>query len=209
MNLLDARLYLVAPARIAAGDIAKLLPDLAAAGVDVFQLREPKEREAGDVIGAASRILEACHSAGIPFVLNDRPDIALALAADGVHVGQNDVPPQIARRIVGSGLVGLSTHSPREVDEAVALGDTLDYIAVGPVNATPTKPGRPGTGYELVTYAAHRIPDDKPWFVTGGMSPKTIPRLREAGGVRAVVVRAITEAKDPVAAAEQIAAALR
>ena len=209
MSLLDARLYLVAPARIAAGDVAKLIPELAVAGVDVFQLREPKDREAGDVMGAAARIMEACRSAGIPFVLNDRPDIALALGADGVHVGQNDIPPEIARRIVGGALVGLSTHSPREVDEAVALGDLLDYIAVGPVEATPTKPGRPGTGYHLVSYAARCIPADKPWFVTGGMSPKTIPALLEAGGSRAVVVRAIADAEDPVRAAQEIAEALR
>jgi len=208
VSLVDARLYLVAPARIAAGDVAKLLPDLAAAGVDVFQLREAKDREAGDVIADGARIMEACRSAGLPFIVNDRPDIAVALGADGVHVGQNDVPPQVARRLVGSSIVGLSTHSTREVDEAVALGDVLDYIAVGPVNPTPTKPGRPGTGFELVSYAARRIPEDKPWFVTGGMSAETIPALLAAGGTRAVVVRAIAEAPDPVAATREIAAAL-
>ena len=209
MSLLAARLYFVAPARIAAGDVAKLIPGLAGAGVDVFQLREPKDREAGDVVAEAERLAEACRSAGIPFIVNDRPDIALAVGADGVHVGQNDVPPAIARRIVGDALVGLSTHSPREIDEAVALSDLLDYIAVGPVNPTPTKPGRPGTGYELVTYAARHIPEGRPWFVTGGMSPETIPALLEAGGSRVVVVRAIADAADPVSATRQIAEALR
>lgn len=209
MRLLDARVYFVAPARIAAGDVAKLIPGLAAAGVDVFQLREPKDREAGDVVAAAERLAEPCRSAGIPFIVNDRPDIALAVGADGVHVGQNDVSPKVARRIVGDALVGLSTHSPREIDEAVALGDLLDYIAVGPVNPTPTKPGRPGTGYELVSYAARQIPGDKPWFVTGGMSPETIPALLEAGGSRAVVVRAIADSADPISATLRIAAALR
>ena len=208
MSLADARIYLVAPARIAAGDVAALIPDLVAAGVGIFQLRERKDLEAGALMSAAEPIADACRRAGIPFVVNDRPDVALALEADGVHVGQDDVPPAIARRIVGDAFVGLSTHTPREVDAAVALGDTIDYIAVGPVEATPTKPGRAGTGFEIVTYAARRIPAEKPWFVTGGMRPKTIPALLAAGGSRVVVVRAITEAKDPIKATHAIREAL-
>lgn len=208
MTVADARIYFVAPSHITAGPVAELIPELAAAGVGIFQLRERKDVEAGDVIAAGRPILDACRRAGIPFVINDRPDVALALEADGVHVGQNDLPAEVARRIVGDALVGLSTHSPREIDEAVALGSTLDYIAVGPVEATPTKPGRSGTGYELVSYAARRIPETTPWFVTGGMRPKTIPALLEAGGRRVVVVRAIAEARDPVAAVRDIAKAL-
>jgi thiamine-phosphate pyrophosphorylase len=198
-SLKDALLYLVAPARFAAGDLWKLIPELAAAGVDIVQLRE-KELEAGDVIRAAEPIAEACRSAGIPFIINDRPDVALAVGADGVHVGQNDLPPSWARRLCPDGIVGLSTHEREEVDAAVEAGALLDYIAVGPVNATPTKPGRPGTGLDLVSYAAGRI-TEVPWFVTGGMDENTLGEVLEAGGRRIVVVRAITEALDPISAA--------
>jgi thiamine-phosphate pyrophosphorylase len=194
-----ARLYLVSPLRMRAGDLAELVPELAAAGVDLIQLRE-KEMEAGDVMRAADPVLAACRSSQIPFIVNDRPDVALALGADGVHVGQNDLPVRWARRIHPEGLIGLSTHAREEIDAAVELGGLLDYIAVGPVNATPTKPGRPGTGIDLVRHAATAIAR-VPWFVTGGMNPETLPEVLEAGGRRVVVVRALTESPDPVAAA--------
>jgi thiamine-phosphate pyrophosphorylase len=205
-DLSRARLYFVSGARIAAGDVAPLIPELASAGVDVFQLRE-KHMEARDVMGAAEPIMEACRSAGIPFVLNDRPDIALALAADGVHLGRGDLPLEVARRIFPSGLMGLSTHAPGEIDEALAQAP--DYVGVGPVHATPTKPDRPGTGIGLVEYAAKHVGDRLPWFVTGGMTKDTVPEVLNAGGRRVVVVRAIAEAPDPVAAAAELAEALR
>ncbi len=201
MSLSDALLYLVAPARIAAGDVADLIPELAAAGVDLFQLRE-KELEAGDVLRLGRPLRDACRAAGIPFILNDRPDVALVLDADGVHVGQNDLPPDGARRILGPRIVGLSTHAPDEVDAAVSQSHLLDYVAVGPVNETPTKPGRPGTGVSLVTRAAASV--KLPWFVTGGMSEETLPAVLEAGARRIVVVRAISEAADPPAAAARL-----
>ncbi len=201
MSLRDALLYLVAPARIAAGDVGELIPELAAAGVDLFQLRE-KELEAGDIVRLAGPIQTACRAAGMPFIINDRPDVALAVDADGVHVGQNDLPPDAARRIVGPRIVGLSTHAPEEVDAAVERSHLLDYVAVGPVNETPTKPGRPGTGLSLVRHAAATV--DLPWFVTGGMSERTVDSVLEAGARRIVVVRAITEAADPPAAAARL-----
>lgn len=201
MNLEHALLYLVAPARLAAGDLADLVPDLVAAGVDLLQLRE-KELEAGDVLRLGEPLLEACHAAGIPFVVNDRPDVALTLGADGVHVGQNDLPPRATRRIVGDRIVGLSTHTPTEVDATVALAELLDYVAVGPVNETPTKPGRPGTGIALVEHAARTL--RLPWFVTGGMAEDTLEPVLVAGARRIVVVRAITEASDPPAVAARL-----
>ena len=204
VDLSNALLYLVAPARLAAGDLADLVPELAAAGVDLVQLRE-KEMEGGDLLRAGAPVAEACRAAGIPFIVNDRPDIAVLLEAEGVHVGQNDLPPDAARRFVGERIVGLSTHAPEEVDAAVARSD-LDYVAVGPVNATPTKPGRAGTGLSLVSYAAARI--RLPWFVTGGMSDATVVPVLEAGARRIVVVRAITEAPDPPAAAAKLKAKL-
>lgn len=139
----------------------------------------------------------------MPLIINDRPDVALALGADGVHLGQNDLSAGAARQILGPDvIVGRSTHAPEEVDAELAAPDSLDYIAVGPVNPTPTKPGRPGTGLGLVEYAAGRA--KLPWFVTGGMNPETLPEALEAGARRVVVVRAITEAVDPVKVTAQL-----
>lgn len=201
MRLDDALLYLVTPARIAAGDVADMTAELKEAGVDLLQLRE-KEMEAGDILRVGTPLMEACREAGLPFIVNDRPDIAVTMGADGVHVGQNDLPVEAARGLVGDKIVGLSTHSTDEVDATSELWTMLDYVAVGPVNATPTKPGRPGTGLELLTHASETIP--LPWFVTGGMNPETLPAALEAGARRIVVVRAITEADDPPAAAARL-----
>ncbi len=196
----DARLYLVAPARIEAGPLVDLVDELVAAGVDLIQLRE-KEMEARDLLRIGGQLQEECSSAGIPFILNDRPDVALALGADGVHVGQNDLPVDAVRRIFPTGIVGLSTHAPHEVDGSLAA-DGLDYIAVGPVHETPTKPGRPAAGLELVRYAATHV--DLPWFAIGGLDHSNLEAAMEAGARRAVVVRAVTEASDPVAAAARL-----
>ena len=201
-RLQEARLYLVAPARIAAGGLAELIPELAHAGVDIVQLRE-KEMEAGDLLKVGAPIRDACRSAGIPFIVNDRPDVTMVLDADGVHVGQNDLPVAFTRALVGERIVGVSTHAPGEVDAAVAQSELLDYIAVGPVNETPTKPGRPGTGLPLVSHASNAI--TLPWYVTGGMAPDTLEPVLEAGARRIVVVRAITEAADPPAVAARLA----
>ena len=198
----DPFLYLVAPARLAAGDLGDLVSDLVGAGVDLIQLRE-KESEAGDLLRLADPILAACREAGVPFVLNDRPDVALALGADGVHVGQNDLPIEFTRRFFGEGIVGLSTHAPGEVDRALDRSDLIDYLAVGPCYATPTKPGRPAAGLELVRYAAE-LHTELPWFAIGGISDANLDEVIAAGARRIVVVRAITEAADPVAAAAKL-----
>lgn len=203
--LADARLYLVAPARLAAGDLASLVPELAQAGVDVVQLRE-KEMEAGDLLRLGEPILAACREAGVPFIVNDRPDVALALGADGVHLGQNDLPVAVARRILGRALVGRSTHAEEEVDAEGAAAEPPDYIAVGPVFETPTKPGRPAAGLGLVRYAARRA--RQPWFAIGGINPDTLPAVLEAGARRIVVVRAIVEAARPPEAAAALRALL-
>jgi thiamine-phosphate pyrophosphorylase len=196
----DARLYLVAPARLSAGDLSDLVPELAAAGIDLIQLRE-KEAEAGDVMRLADPVLEACREAEVPLLINDRPDIALALGADGVHVGQNDLPIEFTRRFFGDGIVGLSTHAQGEVDRALARSDLIDYFAVGPCFTTPTKPGRPAAGLELVRYAAEQH-TTLPWFAIGGINESNLDEVIAAGATRVVVVRAITEAADPVSAVE-------
>jgi thiamine-phosphate pyrophosphorylase len=196
----DARLYLVAPARLAAGSLADLVPELVAAGVDLIQLRE-KEAEAGDVLRLAGPVLEACREAGVPLIINDRPDIAVALRADGVHVGQGDLPIEFTRRQMEDGIVGLSTHAPGEVDRALSRSDLIDYFAVGPCFTTPTKPGRPAAGLELVRYAAEQH-TTLPWFAIGGINESNLDEVIAAGATRVVVVRAITEATDPKSAAE-------
>jgi thiamine-phosphate pyrophosphorylase len=147
-------LYLVAPAHLRAGSLDELVPDLAAAGVGAIQLRE-KEMEAADVLRVARPILERCTEAKVPFVVNDRPDIAAALGADVVHLGTNDLPTRFARSIF-DGDVGRSTHSISDIAVALTEQDP-DYIAVGPVHETPTKPGRPAAGIELIRYAARSV----------------------------------------------------
>jgi len=201
----QTRLYLVAPARIAAGALEDVVAELAGAGVDVVQLRE-KEMEARDVLRLGEPILAACRDAGVPFIVNDRPDIALALGADGVHVGQNDLPIEAVRRILPSQIVGLSTHAPAEVDDAPAI-EGVDYFAVGPVFATPTKPGRPAAGLELISHAA-ALGTERPWFAIGGVDESNLGSLIDAGTRRIVVVRAITEAADPPKAAARLRARL-
>ena len=191
-RLASARLYLCTPDR---PDLDEFVAAVAEAGVDVVQLRE-KQLPDRHLLGRAEVAREAAQGAGALFLLNDRPDLALACGADGVHVGQDDAPPAVARRIVGpDALVGLSTHAPAELDAAGP--EPIDYLSVGPVEPTPTKPGRPGTGIDYVRLAAGRLAGGRPFFVTGGVNPDTLPGLLAAGARRFVVVRALTEAPDP------------
>lgn len=199
-------LYLVSGQTVGSRPLASLVPDLVAAGVDLIQLRE-KDMEALDLMRAAEPIAEACRSAKVPFILNDRPDVALAIGVDGVHLGQGDLPVEIARRVLGEGpIVGRSTHTPGEVDgEAKRPG--IDYIAVGPVTETPTKPGRPAAGIGLIEHAAQAERAGRlrlPWFAIGGVDRSNLERVMAAGARRIVVVRAITEAPDPPAAAGRL-----
>jgi thiamine-phosphate pyrophosphorylase len=199
-----ARLYLVAGAELKAGSLAELTPELVRSGVDVIQLRE-KEMEAGDVLRLAEPIAQACAEAAVPFIVNDRPDLALALGASGVHLGQNDLPVPAARRIVGTGaIVGLSTHSTEDI---AAVPDEADYIAVGPLFETPTKPGRPAVGLELVGHSAGSV--SLPWVAIGGINLSNIESVLDAGARRVVVVRALTHASDPVAEAARLNDMLR
>jgi len=195
--LAGARLYLCTPDR---PDLAGFVAAVCGAGVDIVQLRE-KHLDDRTLLARAEIARDAAHSAGALFVLNDRPDLALACGAAGVHVGQDDVPAAVARRIVGPDvLVGLSTHAPDEL--AAAAGEPVDYVSAGPVEPTPTKPGRPGTGLDYIRLATERSP--QPLFVTGGVSPATLPAIAAAGATRFVVVRALTEATDPAARAKEL-----
>lgn len=195
-----ARLYLVCDATFP----LDVLDEVCTAGVGVVQLRE-KDAEAAEVLERAEGVKDVARRHGIPFIVNDRPDLALAAGADGVHLGQDDLPAPIAREILGPGaIIGRSTHDPDQIDRAVEdnRAGLADYIAVGPVHATPTKPGRPAVGHELVSYAAERVAF--PWFAIGGIDPDNVADVAEAGGRRVVVVRAITEASDPARAAKAL-----
>lgn len=193
------RLYLCTGDR---ADLAQFLEHCIAGGVDVVQLRE-KRADARHVLARARLAQRVCHAAGVPFILNDRPDLALELGADGVHLGQDDAPVSLARRMLGpQAIIGLSTHAPHELD--AALVEAADYLSVGPVVETPTKPGRPGTGLDYVALAARRA--HVPWFVTGGIGPQQIAELARSGARRFVVVRFLTEAPDPREAARVLRA---
>src|SRR5215210_4258555 len=200
-RLAAARLYFVADAR-AVGD--GVLERALRGGADIFQLRE-KEMGDDELLRVAATGRELCSRAGALFVVNDRPDLALAADADGVHVGQDDAPVAAARAVVGADrLVGLSTHTPEQIDDAARSG--ADLIGVGPVHATPTKLGRPAAGVELVAHAAAHA--RVPWFAIGGLDATTLPAVIAAGATRASVVRAIAAAGDPEAATRTLRAML-
>jgi thiamine-phosphate pyrophosphorylase len=169
-------------------------------GVDIVQLRD-KNLEARPLVERARRAGRVCADLGVPFIMNDRPDLALDVGADGVHVGQDDASPRLARRILGPDvIVGLSTHAPAELDASGT--EPVDYVSAGPVVATPTKRGRPGTGTSYVTYAVERA--GRPVFITGGVTPDTVPGLAAAGARCFVVVRFLTESDDPRASARAL-----
>ena len=195
-RLHTTRLYLVCPARPRAW-----LEAAVRGGVDIVQLRDKSLDDAGLVAAAG-----AFAGLGVPFILNDRPDLVAACGADGVHVGQDDDSPAAARAAVGPDrIVGRSTHAPDQAAAADADPD-VDYLAVGPVHATPTKPGRPAAGLHYVAHAASAV--GKPWFAIGGLDAGNVGEAVAHGATRVVVVRAITEAADPEAAARALRAAL-
>ncbi len=196
-RIASARLYLVCDARPRA-----FLEAALRGGADVIQLRDKTLGDAG-LVAAAREFRAAADAHGALFVLNDRPELVAACDADGVHVGQDDGTPAAARAVVGPDrIVGRSTHAPEQGAAADADPD-VDYLAVGPVHATPTKPGRPAAGPDYVAWAAGNL--TTPWFAIGGLDEHTAPAVVALGARRIVVVRAITEAADP----EQAARALR
>jgi thiamine-phosphate pyrophosphorylase len=197
MATIEGHLYLCTPDR---PDLADFVASCITGGVDVVQLRD-KTLDARPLLDRARLVRDVCRDHGVPFILNDRPDLAVDVDADGVHVGQDDAPPALARRLLGADkIVGFSTHAPAEFDASAS--EPVDYVSVGPVTPTPTKPGRPGTGLAYVTHAA--AAGGRPFFVTGGVTPETIPGLAAAGARRFVVVRYLTEASDPKSAAHRL-----
>ena len=198
-RLARARLYLCTDARRDRGDLAGFADAALRGGVDVLQLRE-KGMEARDELAALAVLRDACRRHGALLAVNDRADVALAAGADVLHLGQDDLPVATARAILGEDvLIGRSTH---DVDQAraAAVEPGVDYFCTGPCWPTPTKPGRPAPGLDLVRATAAAAPD-RPWFAIGGIDHARLPEVLAAGATRVVVVRAITEAEDPESAA--------
>jgi thiamine-phosphate pyrophosphorylase len=199
-----ARLYLVCDSR--AGRPEPLLTDAARGGVEVVQLREKSLSEL-QMVRAAQRMRAVCEELGVLFFVNDSPSVALAAKADGVHVGQRDMRVAEVRELVGPEmLIGLSTHTRAEVHEAAEVNRigarAPDYLSVGPVFQTPTKPGRPAVGVSLVRYAAMHV--QIPFFAIGGIARENVREVVDAGARRVAVVRAIADAGHPEQAARTL-----
>jgi thiamine-phosphate pyrophosphorylase len=208
-RLADARLYFVCDGRAEAGDAGELVEAALRGGADIVQLREKAVSSDDQLVSLAEPFRRAASRHGALFILNDRPDLVAACGADGVHVGQEDLPVAKARRLAGSdALVGLSTHSADQIRAACAAtgSNRPDQLSIGPVYATPTKPGRPATGLGLIALAAEEA--TLPWFAIGGIDTHNVGAVVAAGASRIVVVRAIRDAPEPEAAARALRAAL-
>ncbi len=216
-RLSTALLYLCTDARRERGDLAEFADAALAGGVDIIQLRDkgsPGEQrfgplEARSELEALEILADAARRHGALFAVNDRADIARAAGADVLHLGQDDLPLHVARDIVGDRpVLGRSCHDVAQMEHAVSDdAEVLDYFCVGPCWPTPTKPGRPAPGLDLVRATARRNPA-KVWFAIGGIDEARLPEVLDAGATRVVVVRAITGADDPRASAARLAAAL-
>lgn len=209
-RLADALLYLCVDARKRQGDLPEFLDAVLAGGVDIVQLRD-KGMEAAEELEHLQVFADACRRHGKLLAVNDRADVAHAVGADVLHLGQGDLPVPAARAILGATgddvLIGRSTHAEHEA-AAAAVQEGVDYFCTGPCWPTPTKPGRHAPGLDLVRYTA-ALGTDRPWFAIGGIDAGNLDEVVEAGARRVVVVRAITEADDPGAAAADFAKRLR
>jgi thiamine-phosphate pyrophosphorylase len=214
-RLATASLYLCTDARRERGDLAEFADAALAGGVDIIQLRDKGSAgeqqfgplEARDELEALATLADAARRHDVLVAVNDRADIALAAGADVLHLGQDDLPLTVAREILGAGpLIGRSTHDVAQMRAAV--DEEVDYFCVGPCWPTPTKPGRSAPGLDLVRATAE-MAMEKPWFAIGGIDEQRLPEVLAAGARRIVVVRAITAADDPRAAAQRLKTALR
>jgi len=210
-RLASALLYLCTDARERQGDLAEFLAAALRGGVDIVQLRQ-KGLEAREEMAYAEVVADAAARHGALWSVNDRADIAAATDSDVLHLGQGDLPVPVARRLLGAGpLIGRSTRDPAQTAAAV-VQPGVDYFCAGPCWPTPTKPGRPPAGLDLIRYAARIAPPAdpaaRPWFAIGGIDAGRLPDVLAAGACRVVVVRAITEADDPEAAARELRAPL-
>lgn len=202
---MDAHLYLCTDARRERGDFRDFCAAAFDGGVDVIQLRD-KSLEAREELAYLEILREVATARSKLWAVNDRADIAALAHAPILHLGQGDLAHAQARSFLPHVLLGASTHAPQE-SQAAAADPDVAYFAVGPCFPTPTKPGRPAPGLELIRFVAAMKPT-KPWFAIGGIDHVTIDSVLDAGATRIVVVRAITEAADPYTAARALKAKL-
>jgi thiamine-phosphate pyrophosphorylase len=202
-KLRSAKLYLVT---MPVDNIVSVVESALQGGVQIVQYRQ-KEGEDGTRLAIAQQLCDICHQYEALFLVNDRVDIAIAVGADGIHVGQTDLPVSAVRQILNTNagnaseyIIGQSTTNPQELD--IALNNQVDYVGVGPVHATPTKPNKAASGYEYVKYAAANI--DIPWFAIGGIDEHNLGEAIAAGAERVAVVRALMKAEHPDLTAQQM-----
>ena len=204
-----ARLYFVCEARPHGSDPEPLLEAAFEGGTGMLELREKSPEDDSWLIAHSRPFREVAGRHRVPFILNDRPDLVSDCGADGVHVGQDDTPVTEARARLGDDhLIGLSTHSPAQLDAACSAPPQArpDYVSVGPVWETPTKEGRPAAGLELIEHAAREA--TLPWFAIGGIDLSNVGDVVAAGAERIVVVRALRDASDPAAVARGLREAI-
>ena len=200
----DVALYLITDAAPRSQPFDAFLADVIEAGVGMVQLRD-KTLSDRQLLEAARVFARTCRDNGALFIVNDRVDIALLSGADGVHLGQDDAHPDDVRALAGDDLiVGVSTHSPEQI--AAANETSADYVGVGPIYETPTKPGRSPVGLELVRYAARE--SRKPFFAVGGIDLTNVEAVLAAGARSVSVVRAVTRAEHPAAAVRELLGAV-
>ncbi len=201
----DWRLYVIVDRAASGGrDLAVIAQQAIRGGADVIQLRD-KQAPGRELLEAACALLRVTRAAKVPLIVNDRLDVAMAAGADGVHLGQDDVPVADARALLGPGkLIGHSTHS---LEQALAADRApIDYLAVGPIFATPTKPDYADVGLELISQVRARV--RKPFVVIGGLDASRLAAVRHAGASCVAVVRAVCGADDPESAARELKRAL-
>ncbi len=205
-RLAAARLYLCTDARERRGDLPRFLDEVLGNGVDIVQLRQ-KGLEAGQELRYLEVFRRACAAHGALLAVNDRADVAYACGADVLHLGQDDLPVAVARQVIGpEPIIGLSSHASTETG-AAAAEPQADYFCTGPVWPTPTKPGRPAPGLDLVRYAAG-LGTARPWFAIGGIDEGNLDEVLAAGATRIVVVRVLTDAEHPGTVAARLRARL-
>jgi thiamine-phosphate pyrophosphorylase len=202
-KLRSASLYLVT---MPVDNIVSVVESALQGGVQIVQYRQ-KEGEDGTRFAIAQQLCDICHQYEALFLVNDRVDIAIAVGADGIHVGQTDLPVSVVRQILNANggdaseyIIGQSTTNPQELE--IALNNQVDYVGVGPVHATPTKPNKAASGYEYVQYAAENI--NIPWFAIGGIDEHNLGAAIAAGAERVAVVRALMKADPPDLIAQQM-----
>ena len=206
-RLAQARLYGIADlGYVARADLPEVTTALLAGGVDLLQLRA-KGCAVEDIEAMARELLPLCRKVGVPFIVNDYPQIAAAVGADGVHIGQDDGSLSAVREIVGPEmLVGRSTHSPEQA--AAAHREGFDYLGFGPLFPTPTKKGRPGIGLENIVGVQDKVGTEIPVFCIGGIKADNLAQVLSAGAKRVVVVSDLLQAKDIAAATAALKAVI-